>query len=110
MTKSRMSVLVTVPKLSEPTLAGGGNVVVTGITTESLTITLSGSGNLTGSGTAGSLDVTLSGSGNAWFTDLVADDVHAVPSGSGNIFVTASKSLDASVPGSRSSTRAIRGR
>ena len=110
MTKSRMSVLVTVPKLSEPTLAGGGNVVVTGITTESLTITLSGSGNLTGSGTAGSLDVTLSGSGNAWFTDLVADDVHAVLSGSGNIFVTASKSLDASVPGSRSSTRAIRGR
>lgn len=100
MTKSRMSVLVTVPKLSEPTLAGGGNVVVTGITTESLTVTLSGSGNLTGSGTAGSLDVTLSGSGNAWFTDLVADDVHALLSGSGNIFVTASKSLDASVPGS----------
>jgi hypothetical protein len=73
---------------------------VTGIETESLTITLSGSGNLTGSGTAGSLDVTLSGSGNAWFTGLVADDVHAVLSGSGNIFVTASKSLDASVPGS----------
>ena len=100
MTKSPMSVVVTIPKVGELTLAGGGNVVVTGVRTESLTVTLSGSGNLTGSGTAGSLDVTLSGSGNAWFTGLVADDVHAVLSGSGNIFVTASKSLDASVPGS----------
>jgi len=100
MTKSPMSVVVTIPKVGELTLAGGGNVVVTGVRTESLTVTLSGSGNLTGSGTAGSLDVTLSGSGNAWFTGLVADDVHAVLSGSGNIFVTANKSLDASVPGS----------
>ena len=63
-------------------------------------VTLSGSGNLTGSGTAETLRVTLSGSGNAWFTRLVADDVRAVLSGSGNIYVTANGSLDASVPGS----------
>jgi len=98
--KSPMSVVVTVPTLSQLTLAGGGNIVVNGVKTEGLTVTLSGSGNVTGSGTAGSLGVTLSGSGNAWFTRLVAGDVHAVLSGSGNIFVTASKSLDASVPGS----------
>ena len=98
--KTPMSVVVTVPTLGELTLAGGGNIVADGIETQSLTVTLSGSGNLTGSGTAGSLGVTLSGSGNAWFTGLVADDVHAVLSGSGNIFVTASKSLAASIPGS----------
>jgi hypothetical protein len=99
-TKSPMSVVVTVPTLSELTLAGGGNMVVDGIKAESLTVTLSGSGNVTGSGDAESLGVTLSGSGNAWFTQLVADKAHAVLSGSGNIFVTASESLDASVPGS----------
>ena len=99
-TKSPMSVVVTVPTLSELTLVGGGNIVVDGIKTERLTVSLSGSGNLTGSGTAGSLGVTLSGAGNAWFTQLVADNAHAVLRGSGNIFVTASKTLDASVPGS----------
>jgi len=98
--KSPMSVAVTVPTLSALTLAGGGNIVVDGIKTESFTVILSGSGNLSGNGTAGSLDVTLSGSGNAWFTQLSADNVHAVLSGSGNVYVTATKSLDASVPGS----------
>ena len=34
------------------------------------------------------------------FTRLVANDVRAVVSGSGSIFVTATKSLDASVSGS----------
>lgn len=100
--KSPMSVVVSVPTLSEVTLAGGGNIVVSGIEAKSLTVTLSGGGNVTGSGTARSLAVTLSGSGNAWFTQLPADKVHAVLSGSGTIYVTATKSLDASVPGSGS--------
>jgi hypothetical protein len=100
--KSPMSVVVTIPKLSELTLAGGGNIVVDGVETPSLTVTLSGGGNLTASGAAGSLGLTLSGSGNMWFTRLVADDVDAVLSGSGNMFVTATKSLRASIPGSGS--------
>jgi len=99
-TKSPMSVEVTVPTLSAVTLAGGGNIIVNGIKAESLTVALSGSGNVTGSGTATALGVTLDGSGNVWFTRVAANDVHAVLSGSGNIFVTATKSLDASVPGS----------
>jgi Putative auto-transporter adhesin, head GIN domain len=98
--KSPMSVVVTVPTLSELTLAGGGNIVVSGIKAESLTVTLSGSGNFTGSGTAHSLGVTLSGSGNAFFTRLPTDNVHAVLSGSGTIYVMATRSLDAAVPGS----------
>ena len=58
-----------------------------------------GSGTLTGSGTTTRLDVTVSGSGTVQFTRLVANDVRAVVSGSGSIFITATKSLDASVPG-----------
>lgn len=99
-TKTPMSVAVTVPSLDALTLTGSGNILVRGIRTASLTVTLSGSGNLMGSGTAKSLDVTVSGFGNARLTGVAAGDVHAVVSGSGTIFVTATKSLDASVPGS----------
>jgi Putative auto-transporter adhesin, head GIN domain len=99
-TASPMSVLVTVPALRELTLSGGGNIAVSGIEAGSLTVTLSGGGNLTGSGVARSLGLTLSGSGNAWFARLRAGDVRAVLSGSGTIHVTATNSLEASVPGS----------
>lgn len=98
--KSPMSVEVNVPSLNALALTGSGNIMVSGIKTESLTVTLAGSGNLFGSGTATSLDITVSGFGNARFTQLVANNVHAVVSGSGVIFITATKSLDASVPGS----------
>jgi hypothetical protein len=98
--RSPMSVEVSVPSLNALVLTGSGNIMVNGIKTESLTVTLSGSGNLFGSGAASSLDVTISGVGNARFTQLVANNVDALLSGSGAIFVTATKSLDASIPGS----------
>jgi hypothetical protein len=98
--RTPMSVEVNIPSLHTLALSGSGNIMVSGIKTESLTVTLSGSGNLFGSGTATSLHITVNGAGNARFTQLVAKEVHAVLSGSGGIFVTATKSLDASVPGS----------
>jgi hypothetical protein len=99
-TKSPMSVEVDVPTLNALTLSGSGNIVVGGIETESLEVSLPGSGTLSGSGTATRLDVTVSGSGTVQLTRLVANDVRAVVSGSGSIFVTATESLDASVSGS----------
>ena len=98
--KSPMRVEVNVPSLRAVALTGAGNILVGGIKTKSLTVTLSGAGNLFGSGTASSLDIRVTGVGNARFTQLDASKVHAVMSGSGTIFVTATKSLDASVPGS----------
>jgi hypothetical protein len=98
--KSPMSVDVNVPSLNALALTGSGNIIVSGIKTKRLTVTLSGSGNLFGNGTTTSLDITVSGFGNARFTQLDANNVHAVVSGSGTIFVTATKSLVASVPGS----------
>jgi hypothetical protein len=99
-TRSPMSVEVSVPTLDTLQLTGSGNIVVDGIQTESLTVDLPGSGTLTGSGTATHLEVTVGGSGTVQFTRLVADDVRAVVSGSGSIFVTATESLDGSVSGS----------
>jgi hypothetical protein len=104
--KTPMSVEVNVPSLNAVALTGAGNILVSGIKTDSLTVTLSGAGNLLGSGTARSLDITVSGVGNARFTQLDASKVHALVSGQGAIFVTATKSLDASVPGSGTITYA----
>jgi hypothetical protein len=99
-TKSPMSVEVDVPTLTALTVSGSGNIVVNGIETSSLEVALPGSGAVTGDGTATQLDVVVSGSGLVQFTQLVAQDVRAVVSGSGSIFVNATKSLDASVSGS----------
>jgi Putative auto-transporter adhesin, head GIN domain len=99
-TRSPMSVEVEVPTLNALTLTGNGNVVVSGIEAKSLVVSLPGNGTLTGSGTARRLDVTVSGSGTVQFTRLVANDARAVVTGSGSIFITATKTLDASVSGS----------
>ena len=99
-TKSPMSVEIHVPTLAALTLTGNGNIVVDGLQAGSLAVSLPGNGTLTGSGTVARLDVTVGGSGTVQFTRLVADDVRALVSGSGSIFVTATESIDASVSGS----------
>ena len=98
-TKSPMRVQVNVPTLEALTLSGSGNIVLDGIEARSLRIELTGSGTLAGNGTATRLGVTIGGSGVVHFTRLVANDVHAAVSGSGTIFVTATRRLDASVSG-----------
>jgi hypothetical protein len=99
-TRSPMCAEVGVPTLSGLTLSGSGNIDVGGIEAESLTVRLPGSGMVTGSGAATSLDVTVDGSGTVQLTQLAAKVVRAVVGGSGSIFVTATGTLDASVPGS----------
>jgi hypothetical protein len=99
-TNSPMSVEVSIPTLDALTLAGNGNLLVRGIDAESLLVDLSGNGTVTASGTAGQLDATVSGFGQAQLQRITATDVRAVVSGSGALFVTATQSLDAAVPGS----------
>ena len=98
-TRGPMSVEVTVPSLQALTLSGSGNIAVDGTRAHGLEVALPGSGTLTASGRATRLDITVSGSGTAQFTGLIADDVRALVSGSGSIFVTATRRLDASVSG-----------
>lgn len=98
--RSPMSVEVSVPALSALRLSGSGIITVSGVKAPGLTVTLPGSGVVRISGTTTRLDVTLSGSGQAELGNLVARDVHAVVRGSGLIRVTATRSLDAAVPGS----------
>jgi hypothetical protein len=60
---------------------------------------VSGSGLVYAAGTVTRMDVTLSGDGMAQLNQLTASEVRAVVTGSGLIQVTATTSLDASVPG-----------
>ncbi len=101
-TRTPMRVEVSVPSLSALTLSGSGNITITGIEQPHLTVTISGSGVVIASGTTDQLDVTISGSGDAQLGQIEASAVRAVVSGSGQIIVTATESLDASVPGSGS--------
>ena len=94
-----MNVEVSVPSLTALNLSGDGQISVTGISAPQLTVTVSGSGLLSASGTVTRLDVTLKGDGMAELSQLSARDVHAVLTGSGLIKVDATSSLNASVPG-----------
>jgi hypothetical protein len=98
--KSPMYVEVSVPSLTALDLSGSGNVTVTGIRASRLTVTLPGSGGISASGSVTRLDISVDGSGDAQFSGLIARNVDAVINGSGTIFVTATQSLDAKVPGS----------
>jgi hypothetical protein len=98
-TRTPMSVEVNVPSLTALNVSGSGRLSVTGINANRLAVAVSGSGLLNAAGTASRLDVILSGSGMAQLNQLTANDVHAVVTGSGLIQVTATKSLDAAVPG-----------
>jgi hypothetical protein len=99
-TEKPMRVVVSVPSLDTLRLTGSGVVSVAGVTSSSLTLTLAGSGVLRAGGTATRLEVTLDGSGEVQAGQVVARDVQAVVSGSGRVLITATKSLEASVPGS----------
>jgi Putative auto-transporter adhesin, head GIN domain len=101
-TDSPMRVEVSVPSLRNLTLSGSGTVMVSGVKALRLTVTISGSGVVRASGTTEQLDATVSGSGQAELGGVEARAVQAVVSGSGEIVVTATASLDASVPGSGS--------
>ncbi len=94
-----MRVAITMPSLDALALSGSGMMVADGVRATTLRVTLPGSGLLRVQGTAGRLAVTLDGSGVAELTGLVARDAHAVVAGSGRIDVTATRSLDASIPG-----------
>jgi putative autotransporter adhesin-like protein len=98
--KSPMYVEISVPSLAALDLSGSGNITVTGIRASRLTVTLPGSGNIYASGSVTQLNISIDGSGDAQFSGLITRNVEAVVGGSGSIFVTATQSLDAKVPGS----------
>jgi hypothetical protein len=88
-----------VPSLEDLELQGDGNITATGIDSRSLTVALSGSGNIHAPGTTTRLDVTISGEETALLRQLIARDAKAAVSGDGSIMLTATRSVAASISG-----------
>ncbi len=81
-------------------ISGSGSIKLSFDKYQSLAAHISGSGNITLSGTANEVTAHISGSGNADCGDVISDNVMATISGSGNVKVFANKSIDASISGS----------
>jgi Putative auto-transporter adhesin, head GIN domain len=100
-TRTPLTVAIGVPQLTGLTISHGGSVRLHNINGRHLAVTLSGLGGaVRASGAVDRLDVALRTFGNAELKALTAGDVRAVLSGSGQIVVTATHKLDASLSGS----------
>lgn len=89
------------PMLEKCVISGSGNITGNAITTYSnLDLTISGSGSFDFVGSANAVKATTSGSGRMHLANLIANDVTCIISGSGNMYVYAHNSLDATITGS----------
>lgn len=98
-TVSPMSVDLTVPDLSEIALSGSGKIAVRDIRRDELVVSLAGDGSIDAVGAVTRLRASLTGTGNLDLDALTADQVEATLSGTGEIRVHATESLDGEVSG-----------
>lgn len=80
-------------------MSGSGDITIS-VQANSVDASMSGSGDITLSGSTNDFEATISGSGDIKAYDLEADNVDATVSGSADIKVTANKMLKARVSGS----------
>jgi hypothetical protein len=93
-------VVVGVPELGEVSLAGSGDMEISGLEAEGFSAAIAGSGTISARGTVESLVANVTGSGDIRLFELEARSAEALITGSGDIEVRATESLDASVTGS----------
>jgi hypothetical protein len=98
--KRKITVTVTVPKLVSAELAGSGDIKISNLNATSFSASVSGSGDVIASGTAGSVALNVSGSGDIDFLKVNAKTATASISGSGDINFYASESAACSIVGS----------
>jgi hypothetical protein len=80
-------------------LPGAGDIRLSGVSNDSLKITVDGAGKLSASGETENLDVTLNGAGMLDARELRAQSATVVSNGAGMSSVYASESLNATVNG-----------
>jgi len=91
---------ITVPRLQEVKISGGGPVTATGIDEDSFTATISGASNFTLSGTAQTQSYTINGAGFVNASALIGAQARVTITGMGSVEVNASDSLDVTISGS----------
>jgi hypothetical protein len=120
--KNRITIYVSLTRLTAVSLSGSGDIIGEGKFTndgntdfsvsgsgsikmtvnklDKVDVGVSGSGNVRLSGSANSVEARISGSGNADCSNLICDDAYAHISGSGNIKLNANRAIDANISGS----------
>ena len=91
---------LTVKKLDELDISGSGKADVKRLDQDRLQVRISGSGDVSGQGTANDLDLRISGSGSYRGEALKSKQATVGVSGSGNALISASETLHANVSGS----------
>lgn len=81
-------------------VSGSGNILCDSLLAHYVTFRVSGSGDITLTGKAASVDCAISGSGKVKAAEMLSDTVYCSVSGSGNFNVHAEKYLKVSVSGS----------
>lgn len=99
-TSKGIRVIATTPALEAVSVAGSGSVKIDGAAGPQLSLTISGSGEISARGAVDSLSVVVSGSGDLRGFGFAAGSVSATVSGSGDVEVQARDSLSAVVSGS----------
>jgi len=87
------------PNHFEAVISGSGTVV-TAVDALSASLNISGSGNIDILGNVRTAEMVISGSGKIFAYDLVTVNCKSVISGSGNMYVNASRTLDVRISGS----------
>jgi Putative auto-transporter adhesin, head GIN domain len=94
-------VTVTLPKLTGLEISGSGDIAATNnLTCEDLSVTISGSGDISLLGQAKKMNVKVSGSGDVATFNFICDDINATLTGSGDIDLNVMKTLSATLSGS----------
>ena len=94
-------VTVTLPKLTNVELTGSGDVGTIGnFRFDDLSLIISGSGNFSFAGVCKNLNAKVSGSGDIRAFDLPTEVANVRISGSGNMQLNVSRTLDATISGS----------
>lgn len=81
-------------------VAGSGDARISALTAEAMEVRIAGSGDVHAQGTSGRLKLSIAGSGDAALADLVAEEVTVSIAGSGDAQVHAGRSLAVHIAGS----------
>ncbi|NTZ86196.1 DUF2807 domain-containing protein [Burkholderia metallica] len=100
MTTVRAVVTIALPEIAEVRIKGSGDVVLTDVQQDSLSLKIEGSGDITVDGKVAHLDAEVCGSGDVDTRDLIADHADLSVMGSGDIKALVQSEAHATVTGS----------
>lgn len=95
-----LRIVVTAPAVNRFEIPSSADLTLTGYDQPSLTLSLTGSGDVSGSGATKALALTIAGSGDADLSDLLAEDADITISGSGDARIAAAGAAKVNLSGS----------